>query len=142
MNEETIPKPPVTSIVFGLVIYWVTIVGSIIVVIGSIIAFITKANYVPPSHWFTSLWQGNSTGEIWERTASSTPVGHWYMSQLATGDGLAALGISIGVSAVTITLLISAIMLFRLKSMLYGTLALVAAIIIVIATLGLTPLPS
>ena len=142
MHEETVPKPPVTSLVFGLVIYWVTIIGSIIAVIGAIVAFVSKANYVPPSHWFTSLWQGNSTVEIWEETASSAPVGHWYMSQLATGDGLSALGISIGVSSVTVALLVSAIMLFKSKSVVYGMLSLAAALIIIVATLGLTPLPT
>ena len=142
MNEETIPKPPLTSIVFGLVVYWVTLIGSIIVVIGAVVAFVSKANYVPPSHWFTSLWQGNSTAEIWEVATSSVPVGHWYMSQLATGDGLSAFGMSVGVSSVTIALLVSAAMLYKSKSMLYGTLSLAAALIIIVATIGLTPLPS
>ncbi len=142
MNEETIPKPPLTSIVFGLIVYWVTWIGSIIVVIGAVVAFVSKANFVPPAYWFTSLWEGKSAAKIWEGIASSTPVGHWYMSQLATGDGLSALGLSIGVSSVTLALLVSALMLFKSKSVLYGMLALVAALIIIVATLGLTPLPS
>ena len=142
MNEETIPKPPLTSIVFGLVIYWVTIIGSIIAVIGSVVAFVSKANYVAPTHWFASLWQGSSTTEIWGPTPSVAPVGHWYMSQLATGDGLSAFGISVGVSSVTIALLVAAVMLYKSKSILYGTLSLAAALIIIVATIGLTPLPS
>jgi len=61
---------------------------------------------------------------------------------LANGDALVAFGISLGVFSVIPALLGSAIVLFKEKNRLYGSLALIAAIIVIISLLGLTPLPS
>jgi len=61
---------------------------------------------------------------------------------LANGDALVAFGISLGGFSVIPALLGSAIVLFMGKNRLYGSLALIAAIIVIISLLGLTPLPS
>ncbi|MFC1953500.1 DUF1634 domain-containing protein [Chloroflexota bacterium] len=134
-------KPPLASLVYGSVVYWVTIIGSVIALIGSVIAFISQANFVGTSYWFSSLWQGGSTQEIWEGTGGSPPVGHWYLSHLTAGDGLAALGISVGVFSVTLAMVVVAIVLFRKEEITFGILALTTAIIITIAMLSLIPLP-
>ena len=102
MPEERKPKPPPAGLVYGSIVYWLTIAGSVIAVIGSVIAFISQANLAPTSYWISSIWRGESTREIWEGTISSPLVGHWYLHHLATGDGLAALGISVGIFAVTL----------------------------------------
>ena len=59
-----------------------------------------------------------------------------------TGDGVVALGISVGVLAVTLGMLACAIVLFKGKNRFFGTLALIAATITIVSMLGLAPLPS
>ncbi len=135
-------KPAFEGRVYGAIVYWITIAGSIITIFGSAIAFVTKANFVAPSYWISSVWQGKSTAEIWGEAASSPPVGHWYIHHLATGDGLIAFGISIGIVSVTVAMLGSAIVLFREKKVLFGVLAVMAAAITTLAMLALTPFPS
>ncbi len=139
--EEVKPKPPLASLVYGSVVYMVTIIGSVIAIIGFVIAFVSRASFVEPSYWFSSLWQGESTQKIWEGVGGSPPVGHWYLPHLATGDGLAALGISVGVFSVTLALVTAAIVLFKRKEIAFGILAAITAVIITVAMLALIPLP-
>ena len=138
MNEEKEPKRPFAGIVYGEVVYWTVLAASIIVIIGSVVAFVTRMNFVSPSYWICSLWQGKHTGEIWGEFAAVSPVGHWYLNYLGTGDGLTAFGISLGVFSVTLGMVVAAIILLKEKRTFLGLLALVAATITVISMLGLT----
>lgn len=142
MTEEEKPKPASENIVYGDIVYWVTICASFIALIGFVTAFVTKANFVSPSYLITSMWQGKSPAEIWEGAGQSVPVGHWYLSSLASGDGLAALGLTLGILSVTLGLIVSAIVLFKKKDIFFGTLALIAATLTIVPILGLIPLPS
>jgi hypothetical protein len=142
MCEEEKPKPASEGIVYGEIVYWVTIGASFIALIGSVVSFVTGSNFLSPSYAISAMWQGKSPAEIWEGAGQSIPVGHWYLSSLATGDGLMALGLSLGVFSVTLGLIASAIVLFKRKNRLFGTLALVAATVTIVPMLALTPLPS
>lgn len=142
MNEEEKPKPASESVVYGSVVYWVTICASFIALIGFVTAFVTKSNFVSPSYLISSMWQGKHPDEIWDGAGQSVPVGHWYLSSLTSGDGLAALGLTLGILSVTLGLIVSAIVLFKKKDIFFGTLALIAAMLTIVPILGLIPLPS
>jgi len=135
-------KPPFSGLVYGQLVYWITMASSFIAMIGSVIASVTKSNLVPPTYWITAIWQGKSTAEIWEPISGPLPVGHWYISSLMTGDGITAMGISIGVFSVILAMVVSSIFLFKEKSVLFGALALITAAITTVSMLALTPLPS
>jgi hypothetical protein len=142
MNEDKKSESPFAGVVYGAIVYWVTITSSFIVIIGSVLACVTRMNFVSPSYWICSLWQGKQTGEIWGEFAAVSPVGHWYLNSLGTGDGLTAFGISLGVFSITLGMVAAAIILLKEKRTFLGLLALVAATITVISMLGLTPVPS
>lgn len=143
MSAEEKPKPPLSGVIYGQLIYWIVLAGSVIVVLGSVIAFITHDNFASASYWITSIWQGESTTEIWQGTKmGSLPLNHWYLSRLATGDGLSAFGLSLGVFSVIPALLGSAIILYKKKLILYSSLAVIAAMIVAVAMLGLVPIPT
>lgn len=143
MSEEEKPKPPLSGVVYGELIYWIVLAGAVIVVLGSVVAFITQDNFASASYWITSIWQGKSTTEIWQGTdMGALPLNHWYLSRLATGDGLAAFGLSLGVFSVVPALLGAAIVLYKKKIRVYASLAVIAATIVVVAMLGLVPIPS
>lgn len=127
------PKVSTAGIVYGDIIYWCTIIASIVVLIGSFITFTTSNNYIDPSYLLSSIWQGKTVDEIWQGAVGASPNGHWYLSVLGTGNGLTAAGIALGVFGVTPAIIGSSIFLFKEKQKFYGSLAVVAAIITVFA---------
>jgi hypothetical protein len=64
-------------------------------------------------------------------------MGHWYLSHLTTGDGLTALGISVAVFSVVPALFLSSATLFKERDWIYGSLAGIAGVIVMIGVLGL-----
>jgi hypothetical protein len=123
------PPAPLAGIVYGDVVYWLTIIATVVVIIGSIVTFTTHYNYVHPNALLSAIWQGKNVDAIWKISHGSLPDGHWYLSQLNTGNGLTAGGIALGVFSVIPGILGAAFVLFRQKQILFGSLAIVAAII-------------
>jgi len=142
MNKDKELGSSYSGIIYGVIVYWITIASSLIVIIGSIVAFDTQADLVSPSYWLSSLWQGETTAEIWAGLSVTPPVDHWYLNYLGTGDGLTSFGISVGIFSVTLGMIASGIILFMENRKFLGFLALVAASVTVFAILGLVPLPS
>ena len=129
MTAENKPKPPFAGVVYGEIIYWGVWFGSLLVMIGSILAFLTEASYISPSYCISSIWQGMSSEQIWQETIGSLPRNFWYLFHLKTGDGLAAFGLSLGVFSVIPALLSAAIVLIRKKDIFFASLAVIAAVI-------------
>ena len=127
------PLVPLSGIVYGDIIYWGTIAGTVVTLIGCIIIFTTTMNYVDPAHILAAVWQGQSIEEIWKVSGGTVPNDHWYLSQLETGNGITMLGIAIGVFSVTPGIIGAAIVLFREKEPVFGWLAIVSSIITIIA---------
>ncbi len=139
--EENKPKAPLAALIYGEIVYWGVLAGSVIVVIGSVLAFMGD-NYISVSYWLSSIWKGESIHQIWHGATGALPMGHWYLAHLTTGDGLTAFGLSLGVFAVLPALLFSSAALFKEKDVVYGTLALIGGIVVLIAVLGIIPMPS
>jgi hypothetical protein len=127
-------------LIYGEIVYWGVLAGSLIVIVGSVLAFLGD-NFVPVSYWVSSIWKGETVYQTWKGATGALPNGHWYLSHLTTGDGLSALGISLGVFSVVPALFLSAAALFKEKEWLYGALAMVGGIVVVIGVLGLAPMP-
>jgi len=138
--EDNKLKAPFAGLVYGQIIYWGVMFASLIVIIGSVMAFITRNNYVPVSYWLSLVWAGKSPSQIWSGITGSLPMGHWYFSHLMTGDGLAAFGISLAVFSVVPALFLSSAVLFKDGDKLYGSLALICGIIVLTGVLGLIPI--
>ena len=137
---ENKPKPPIAGIIYGEIVYWGVLLGSLIVIVGSVLAFLGD-NFVPVSYWISSIWKGETVLQTWQGATGALPNGHWYLSRLTTGDGLSAFGISLGVFSVVPALLLSSVALFREKEWLYGALAMVGCVVVMIGVLGLAPMP-
>ena len=133
-------KAPLAGLVYGQIIYWGVMLGSLVVMIGSMVAFLTRDNYVPVSYWLSSVWKGESPLQLWKGITGSLPMGHWYFAHLTTGDGLSAFGISMAVFSVVPALFLSSAVLFKEGDKLYGSMALVCGIIVLTGVLGLIPI--
>ena len=134
------PKPPLAALMYGEIVYWGVLLGSVIAIIGSTLAFLGD-NFVPVSYWLSTIWKGESVAQTWEGATGSLPMGHWYLPHLTTGDALTALGLSLGVFAVVPALFLSAAILLKEGEKLYGTLALVGGLVVLMGVLGLAPMP-
>ena len=55
MSEEEKPRPQFAGIVYGEIVYWTVLCSSLIVIIGSVLAFVTEANFSSVSYWITSI---------------------------------------------------------------------------------------
>jgi hypothetical protein len=136
------PEIPVAGIVYGEVVYWLTVLGSVIAIIGATAAMFGADNYLDPSQVFSAIWEGQTTVDIWEGTVGAVPRGHWYLPRLGAGDALAMFGLAVGVFSVIPALIASAIALFRKRQLLFGALAIVAAVLCITSCLGVIELPS
>jgi len=129
------PVVPMAGVVYGDIIYWGTIVATFQVLIGSIVTFVTTENFIDPNYLLSAIWEGKSVEDIWKGAVGEPPDGHWYLSKLNTGNGLTMGGIALGVFSVIPAIIGAAILLFRQREKLFGSLAVVAAIITGIAVI-------
>ena len=136
MMEEK-PKAPFVGIVYGEITYWVTIAGLIIGTIGIVISLI-GSSVMDTSKMVTYLWEGKSIEEIWKEAAGQeVPHGHWYLKKLSYGDAIAMLGIAVMSIAGVIGMWASAIIaLVKDKDKLYGSLAVIVAVILLLCAAG------
>jgi hypothetical protein len=142
MAEHIRPKVPRAGVAYGEIVYWCTILGSIVSIVGATIAVLGADNYMDPSYVFSGIWKGESTVAIWEGAVGRIPNGHWYLPRLGMGDALAMLGLVIGVFAVVPGMICSAFILFKERERVFGTLALIVAILCVVSCLGVIQMPS
>ena len=142
MVETTRPEVSVAGVVYGEIVYWVTIVGSLITIVGVTIAMFGAQNHIDPSYVFSAIWEGQSTAAIWEGAVGRIPNEHWYLTRLGMGDALAMFGLCMGVFSVVPGMIGSAFVLFKKKETLFGACAIVAAVLCITSCLGLISMPS
>ena len=136
-NSEDQPPISYAGIVYGDIIYWGTLAGAFVVLLGSVISFTTTNNYIDPSYMLSSLLDGKNVNEIWQSAEGigAAPNGHWYLSVLGTGNGLTMLGIAMGVFSVTPAIFASAYYLYKDNDKLFAGVAVVAGMITIYAML-------
>lgn len=134
-DEDDRPLVPRAGIIYGDIIYWGTIIGTFIVMIGSVITFTTTNNYLDPAYMLSAILDGKTVDEIWRGAEGvhGTPDGHWYLTHLGTGNGLTMLGIAIGVFSVTPAIFASAYALYEDNHKLFSGIAVIAGLITVYA---------
>ncbi len=136
--ERNDQKAPLAALMYGESVYWGVLLGSLIVIVGSVLSFLGD-NYVKVSYWISSIWKGESIDQIWKGATGGLPHGHWYLQHLSRGDALCALGISLGVFSVVPGLFLSGVVLLKEGEKLYGILALIGCAVVLIGVLGLIP---
>ena len=141
-SQDVRPPVAVSGIIYGEFVYWITILGSIIAIIGATLAMFGAQNYLDPSYVFSAIWEGKSTVEIWEGAIGQIPNGHWYLPRLNNGDALAMFGLALGVFSVIPGMIGAAIAMYRKKDVLFGTFTTIAVVLCVTSLLGLIKMPS
>lgn len=134
-DEDDRPLVPRAGIIYGDIIYWGTIAGTFLVIIGSFVTFTTMNNYIDPAYLLSAIIDGKTVDDIWKGAegVNQLPNGHWYLSEISTGNGLTMAGIAIGVFSVTPAIFASAYALFKDGQKLFGGIAVVAGLITIFA---------
>ena len=115
------PKIPFSQLVFGESVYWLCVITAIVCMIGPIIAMLSMdGNVMNPHYLFASIFKGNTANAVWEEVAGEFPGGHFWLDNIATGDGFTQLGLVIGCGSALPALMATAMVyLFKKKERSY-----------------------
>ena len=133
------PKIQRSQIVFGDIVYWVTIIAAMICIIGPVLSFaFMDSNVINPHQLFASMWDGKDPTAIWEEAGSETAGGHFWIHHLGSGDGLTQLGLVLGCSVAIPAMLATAVIYaFKEKSIGWAILALWITAMVTVSLLGI-----
>ena len=138
MSAEARPKMPRAQIVYGEIVYWVTIVACIICMIGPLISLASPDNNVLNPHYlFASIFEGKSAETVWQEVGGEFPGGHFYLENLTKGDGFTQVGLALGCSVALWALIATAIAYFTEKIYIYVVLSLWVGGLVTLAMIGL-----
>jgi len=99
VNASEKPQIERVQIVYGEIVYWVTIVAAIICMIGPVISMANVENNVLNPHYlFSGIFEGKSAEAIWKEAGSGFPGGHFYLGNFTKGDGFTQFGLALGCS--------------------------------------------
>jgi hypothetical protein len=129
---------PRAQIVYGEIVYWVTIVSAIICMIGPVIAMVSvDDNVLNPHYLFASIFEGKSAETIWNEVGDGFPGGHFYLDHITTGDGFTQLGLALGCSVAFWALIVAAFLYLKEKHYLYVLLSLWVSLLVALSAIGI-----
>ena len=138
MSAVERPEMPREQIVYGEIVYWITVVACIICTIGPLIAMINvENNILNPHYLFANIFEGKSAQAIWQEVGGGFPGGHFYLKNFTTGDGFTQFGLALGCSVALWALLASAIVYISQKIYLYFFLSLWVSLLVFVSMVGL-----
>jgi len=138
MNSEERPKMPRAQIIYGGIVYWVTIAAAIICMIGPVIAMSSPENNVLNPHYlFANIFEGKDSETIWKEVGGGFPGGHFYLRNFTKGDGFTQFGLALGCSVALWALIAVAIAYLSEKTYLYVFLSLWVGLLIFLSLVGI-----
>lgn len=138
MNGGELPSVPRVQILFGEIVYWITIVSAIICMVGPLVAMLApENNVVNPYFLFAAIFAGKTAPEVWAQASGGFPGGHFYWHHLTTGDGFTQFGLALGCSVALWALLAAAFAYVKERSPLYTMLSLWVALLVVLSAVGI-----
>jgi hypothetical protein len=114
------PKIGHSQIVFGDIIYWVTVVAALLCMIGPALSFAAMGdNLLNPHHLFSQIWSGADPASIWATAGGGAVEGRNWLYNFAGGDGITQIGLIIGCS-VALPAMVAAALIFIFKEKTIG----------------------
>jgi hypothetical protein len=138
MTTEERPIMPRAQLVYGAIIYWITIASALICMIGPVISLASPDNNVlNPYYLFAAIFEGKNAATVWQEVGGGFPGGHFYFKNFTMGDGFTQFGLALGCSVALWALLAAAIAYLREKVYLYVSLSIWVALLVLLATTGI-----
>ena len=138
MESEQKQEIPTAQILYGDIVYWVTIGAAVICMVGPVIALIApENNLLNPHYLFAAIFAGKDAPTIWNEVGQGFPGGHFWYGHLTYGDGLTQFGLALGCSVALWALLAAALSYTRQRVRLYALLALWVALLVFLSAAGI-----
>jgi hypothetical protein len=136
-SRDDVPR---FGIVYGEIVYWLAIVGMVVGIIGVTMHLRSPGSEESSSRALDALWAGGTASEIWGPGVDTVSMGHWYLDELSTGNGLAMLGVAMCCASAVFGLFGGCIAMFRSKGRerpLYMILAVVVLVLLSLSVMGI-----
>ena len=89
---------PISGVIYGQTIYWLTIISSLIVLLGTIVSFLEKNSPLPASYLLQSVIDGKSKTDIWANSViGESPNIFFFLNNLSHGESITMVGLAVGV---------------------------------------------
>ena len=138
MSDEKGYSVPLSQLVYGEIVYWITIVSCIICTVGPLLAMYNVDNNVANPHYlFANIFSGMSSDDVWAAAGSAFPGGHFYLTNFTKGDGFTQFGLALGCSVGLWGLIVAAFLYLKEKKPLFTVLALWVALLIFVSAAGI-----
>jgi NADH:ubiquinone oxidoreductase subunit 6 (subunit J) len=137
MNPEERPKMSLSQLVYGEIVYWITILAAIVCMIGPVISMKNVENNVMNPHYlFASIFEGKNAATVWQEVGGGFPGGHFYLDNFSKGDGFTQFGLALGCSVALWALIAAAFCYLKEKNPLYVVLCLWVGVMVAFAMIG------
>ena len=134
-GQTPVQQSPIARI-YGEIVYWCTIIASILVIISTTCAFLGMHGLFEPAYLFSSIWAGKEASEIWLNSTGQLPGPYWYLHQLWNTDSLAMLGIMLGIISVVPASFAASVIFFKQGRNFFGVMGILTALLILLPCLG------
>jgi hypothetical protein len=130
---------PISGMIYGQTIYWLTLLSSCLVLLGTIISFLEKDSPIPANQLLQSVIDGKSVDQIWHGIGlSDAPDMFFFLANPSFGESITMIGIGIGVSSVIPATFFSAYFLKKSRNPVFAVLAVMAGLLTCFAVSGIT----
>jgi hypothetical protein len=130
---------PISGVIYGQTIYWLTLLSSCLVLLGTIISFLEKDSLIPANQLLQSIIDGKSVDQIWHGIGlSDAPDMFFFLANPSFGESITMIGIGIGVSSVIPATFFSAYFLKKSRNPVFAVLAIMAGLLTCFAVSGIT----
>ena len=100
---------PISGVIYGQTIYWLTLMSSFLVLVGTIVSFIEKDSPIPTKQLLQLVIDGQNVDQIWQELGlSPAPDMLFFLANPSVGESITMIGIAIGVSSVVPATFLSA----------------------------------
>ena len=137
MNIAETPKMPRAQIIYGSIVYWITILSCLLCMVGPVISVASPDNNVlNPYKLFSAIYEGKDAQTVWQEVGGGFPGGHFYLKNFTSGDGFTQLGLALGCSVALWALIVVAVAYARERIYLYAILSLWVAGLVALSMIG------
>ena len=128
---------PISGVIYGQTIYWLTFLSSSLVLIGTVVSFLEKDSPIPAAQLLQSVIDGKRVDQIWEEIGlSESPDLFYFVANPSIGESITMIGICIGVSSVVPATFLSAYFLKKSRNPVFAVLAIAAGLLTCLAISG------
>jgi hypothetical protein len=129
---------PISGVIYGQTIYWLTLISAFLVLLGTIVSFLEKSSPLPASYLLQAVIDGERIAEIWgESPLGKAPDMMFFLSNPTFGESITMIGLGLGVSSVVPATFFASYFLWKSRNPVFAVLAILAGLLTCVAILGL-----